>query len=61
MKRRELIRHLTSHGCRFLREGSRHTVYFNSRNRKTSTVLRHVEIVDILARKICKDLKIPEP
>lgn len=61
MKRREVIRHLTEHGCRFLREGSRHTVYFNPQNRKTSTVPRHNEIADFLARKICKDLEIPKP
>ncbi|OGC13284.1 addiction module toxin, HicA family [candidate division WOR-1 bacterium RIFOXYA2_FULL_37_7] len=61
MKRRELIEHLTRHGCRFLREGSRHTVYFNSVNRKTSTIPRHNEIHDFLAKKICKDLEIPKP
>jgi hypothetical protein len=27
MKRIDLIRHLERHGCEFLREGDRHTVY----------------------------------
>jgi hypothetical protein len=61
MKRRDLLEHLTKHGCRFLREGARHTVYFNAFNRKTSTVPRHNEIHEFLAKKICKDLEIPKP
>ena len=61
MKRRELIRHLEEKGCRGLREGSRHTIYVNPRQKKVSTVPRHAEINDILARKICRDLQIPEP
>jgi predicted RNA binding protein YcfA (HicA-like mRNA interferase family) len=61
MKRRELVRHLESSGCRFLREGRNHTVYWNPANRKTSTVPRHTEIYGELAMKICKDLDIPRP
>lgn len=58
MKRRALLKHLKSQGCEFLREGSRHTVYVNRETRSTSTVPRHTEIPDKLARKICKDLSI---
>lgn len=61
MKRRELIRHITFYGCRFLREGAKHTVFFNPQNRRTSTMPRHNEIINILAGKICRDLEIPEP
>ena len=61
MKQRKLIRHLKDHGCEFLREGGKHTVYYNPSNQKTSTVPRHSEIVDALARKICKDLEVPFP
>lgn len=61
MKRQQLVRHLEKNGCVFLREGKKHTVYYNSSNRKISTVPRHVEITDALARKICKDLDIPPP
>lgn len=61
MKRRDLVRHLEANGCLFLREGGKHTVYYNPSNRKTSTVPRHSEIVDVLAKKICKDLEIPAP
>ncbi len=61
MKRRELIHHLTEHGCLLLREGARHSVYYNPSNRKTSTVPRHTEIADELARRICRDLDVPTP
>ncbi|PIP16677.1 MAG: addiction module toxin, HicA family [bacterium (Candidatus Ratteibacteria) CG23_combo_of_CG06-09_8_20_14_all_48_7] len=61
MKRRDLLRHLERHGCEFLREGGNHSVYVNRRTRKSSTVPRHNEIIDFLARKICKDLEIPPP
>lgn len=61
MKRIDLIRHLTSHGCRLLREGARHSIYFNPANDQTSTVPRHREINEFLARKVCRDLGIPEP
>ncbi|PSO67520.1 MAG: addiction module toxin, HicA family [Cyanobacteria bacterium QH_8_48_120] len=45
----------------FLREGGKHTIYYNPSNRKTSTVARHTEIVDVLAKKICKNLENPPP
>ena len=61
MKRRELIRHFEKHGCQVLREGSKHTMFVNPRQKKVSALPRHTEINDILARKICRDLEIPEP
>jgi predicted RNA binding protein YcfA (HicA-like mRNA interferase family) len=61
VKRVDLIRHLEAHGCEFLREGANHTVYVNRLARKTSTVPRHREINDFLARKICRDLGVTEP
>ena len=61
MKRLELIRHLERHGCVLLREGGSHSVYVNRATGKTSTVPRHREIHDFLARKICRDLEIPAP
>jgi len=61
MRRREVLRHIEQNGCKFLREGARHTVYYNPQNRKTSTVPRHREIIDVLVRKICKDLDIRSP
>jgi len=61
MKRRDLIRHLEEHGCGLFREGGSHTVYINRLTKKISTIPRHREINDFLARKICRDLEVPEP
>lgn len=61
MKRVDLVRHLEVHGCQLLREGANHSVYVNRTARKTSTVPRHREINDYLARKICRDLEIADP
>jgi mRNA interferase HicA len=52
MKRRDLVRHLEQYGCELLREGGNHSVYVNRAKQKTSTVPRHREINDYLARKI---------
>jgi len=47
-----------STGCGFLlREGRRHSIYRKGKYR--TQIPRHTEIVDELARKICKDLNIP--
>ena len=61
MRRLDLIRHLTAHGCQQLREGGRHSIYVNRDRSKKSTIPRHREINDFLARKICRDLEVPEP
>jgi mRNA interferase HicA len=61
VKRVDLLRHLEQHGCALLREGGRHSVYVNRIARKSSTVPRHREIHEFLARKICRDLEVPEP
>jgi predicted RNA binding protein YcfA (HicA-like mRNA interferase family) len=61
MKRQDLVRHLEAHGCRLLREGGKHSVYVNPANNRTSAVPRHREINEFLARKICRDLGVPEP
>ncbi len=56
MKRRALLKHLREHGCFQLREGSRHSWWLNPEQNKRSSVPRHTEIKDHLARKICNDL-----
>jgi len=61
MKRLDLVRHIEANGCAFLREGGRHTVYFNPTSRKVSTIPRHREINDFMAKKICRELEIAEP
>jgi len=60
VKRRALVRHLTHQGCRLLREGANHSIFVSPSGR-ASTVPRHAEINDDLAKKICKDLGIPPP
>ncbi|PIP13914.1 MAG: addiction module toxin, HicA family [bacterium (Candidatus Stahlbacteria) CG08_land_8_20_14_0_20_40_26] len=56
MKRKELIKHITQRGAFLLREGRRHSIY--RRGKYRTQIPRHTEIVDELARKICKDLGI---
>jgi mRNA interferase HicA len=58
VKRVDLVRHLEQQGCELLREGANHSVFVNRAARTTSTVPRHREINDFLARKICRDLEI---
>ena len=59
MKRTALLAHLRAHGCELLREGARHSWWHHSVLNKRSAVPRHNEVLDNLARKICKDLGIP--
>ncbi len=61
MKRRDLVRHILKNGCIFIREGARHSVFFNPLMKRTSTVPRHKEIHNNLAKKICQDLGIELP
>jgi mRNA interferase HicA len=55
VKRRDLVRHLEVHGCVVLREGANH---INRPEGGVTTVSRHREINEFLARKICRDLGI---
>jgi mRNA interferase HicA len=61
MKRKELVKYLEANGSVLLREGQKHSVYLNKLKNKVSTVPRHAEINDFLARKICRDLEILPP
>jgi predicted RNA binding protein YcfA (HicA-like mRNA interferase family) len=61
MKRRELIRHLEAHGCPLKREGASHSIHWNPATGRREPVPRHNEIPDLLARKICRALEIPDP
>jgi hypothetical protein len=55
MKRRDLLRHLYHHGCRFVREGS------DPAKGRRAPVKRHREILDLVVKKICKQLDVPPP
>ncbi|WP_136062989.1 type II toxin-antitoxin system HicA family toxin [Pontiella sulfatireligans] len=60
MKRSELLKHLRKHGCSLIREGGRHSWWGNVELNTRSAVPRHSEVQDILANKICRDLRIPK-
>ena len=56
MKKKELIKKLTSAGCVLVRHGARHDLYKNPRTGKKQPVPRHDEIDEILAKHIIKEL-----
>ena len=56
MKRLDLVRVLQKNNCVLIREGGKHSVFYNPKTGKTSTVPRHTEINNFLCRKIFKDL-----
>jgi len=60
VKRRDLERHLRSHGARLLREGGDHSYWGFDPSRSTA-LPRHREIDYRLARTICKQLDLPPP
>ena len=61
MKRSSLLAHLRYHGCILKREGTRHSLWTNPGTGAIEAVPRHVEIPDLLVRKICKGLSVPDP
>ena len=61
MKWIDLVRHLQTHKCELLREGGNHTVFVNRQERKAASIAGHRDINEFLARKICRDLQVPEP
>ena len=61
MKRRDLLRHLESHGCQLDREGANHSIYRNPANGRCAAVPRHTEVKDTVAHTICDQLAIPRP
>jgi len=60
MKRESLLRHLRRHGCQLKREGRAHSLWHNPVTGAVETVPRHTEIPNLLARKICRGLGLPE-
>lgn len=61
MKRQHLLKHLRRHGCILKREGAAHSLWENPSNGRVEAVPRHTEIPNLLAKKICRGLSIPEP
>ena len=56
MKRKELIKTITSMGCVFVRHGGNHDWYKNPQSGKSQAIPRHKEIEDGLAKRIIKRL-----
>ncbi|HWP51044.1 MAG TPA: type II toxin-antitoxin system HicA family toxin [Clostridia bacterium] len=52
MKRRDLIKKLTSNGWFLLREGSNHDIYTNGQ--RSEPIPRHSEIKEMLAQAIIR-------
>ncbi len=60
MKRNDLIKHLRRNGCYLKREGRSHSLWINPQTGHIEAVPRHKEIPDLLVKKICRYLSIPE-
>lgn len=61
MKRSSLLAYLRQHGCYLKREGTDHSLWTNPGTGTVEAVPRHQEIADLLARRICKRLGVPDP
>lgn len=61
MKRGDLLKHLRRYGCILKREGAAHSLWMNPQTGAVEAVPRHTEVKNLLARKICRGLSVPEP
>jgi predicted RNA binding protein YcfA (HicA-like mRNA interferase family) len=60
MKRNDLLRHLRKHGCYLKREGGEHSLWCNPETGELQAVPRHTEVPNLLARRICRGLSVPD-
>ncbi len=56
MKRKELIKKITTAGCVLIKHGARHDLFRNPRTGKKQPIPRHDEINENLAKHILKEL-----
>jgi mRNA interferase HicA len=56
MKRKELEKKLRQAGCYLKREGAAHSLWINPKTGVVEAIPRHIEIKEILAQKILKNL-----
>ena len=61
MKLQGLLQHLRRHGCVLRREGKEHALWENPQTGHAEAVPRHTEIANVLAKRICRNLSIPDP
>lgn len=55
------MKHLKDRGCECYDEGAKHSKFRNKATGERTTVPRHVEIDNDLAKDICKQLGIGKP
>ncbi len=60
MKRTALLRHLRRNGCVLKREGRAHSLWLAPKSGAVEAIPRHTEVADVLARRICRRLGVPE-
>jgi mRNA interferase HicA len=60
MKLSALLKHLRRYGCYLKREGRSHSLWCNPNTGHIEAVPRHKEISNKLAKKIIKELSLPE-
>jgi len=58
MKRNVVLRHLKENECLLDREGSKHSIFINTKTGDWTSVPRHPDIREITVMKICKELGI---
>ena len=56
MKRVDLVKQLEKGGCKLLRHGGKHDIYYNPGKGMSQPVPRHREINERLAKKILREL-----
>jgi mRNA interferase HicA len=61
MRREGLLRHPRRYGCVLRSEGKEHSLWENPSTGHAEAIPRHAEIADLLARRICRKLSIPDP
>ena len=61
MKREGLLRHLRRYGCVLRREVKEHALWENPQTSHAEAVPLHAEIANVLAKRICRRLSIPDP
>jgi len=58
MKRNIVLRHLKENECLLDREGSKHSIFINTKTGDWTAVPRHTDIKEKTVMKICKELSI---
>ena len=55
-----MLQHLRKSGCYLKREGKAHSLWCNPNTGAVEAIPRHAEIANLLVRKICRNLSVPE-